>query len=1171
MYKYLVVGCGGSGGETLTYMMDQLASELAPHGIDRLPRGWQFVHIDVPAANDTKVAGIGNVVSLGGTYIATAPQSATYSVLDGSVSQTLANKGALEHTATWAPRNPAAITVPIIAGAGQMRSIGRVITLSRLKTITDGLAAAVQRLNTVEAERDLIEVERRVPGVGKFDSSAPIVVLVVSSMAGGAGASMALDVTRLLSQIPGIDPDLTGVFMVAPDVFDSLPESARGGVRANALAMLGEIVATQLGSAEPHDVAVLNALGTQTTLGGKPPFARVFPVGRKVGAEQTLFGDGSQRAVYRGLGRGLAALVASEKASGDFVSYDLGNVSGQPPNLDYLGWGIDEDLVNRVPWGSFGFARLSMGRDRYRHYAAQRISRTSVDRLVDGHLQPGSTAAAVDQLARLVDSQWDSILAGLELPRPASGVLQPGEDQQWFQTQAFPQASAWNEARSVVEAAFQTLPDPQGVAAQWLDAAGRFLSNSRPGLQSGVEEVAYKWAFNWTQDLHQRILATVRLAIPRFGLPYARAVLDRLEKYLSEQLIPRLSDTSAQAAADPGVLPPQFLHQMQAVKGTIANGHALAGQLVELVTRAVYGNTLLRSAGFAQLTLNSLAREVFAPLRDIISDALQVLERAKAEPVAAVGLANVATDRYSAWPSDNDEEVPARFDVADNEILIEPSARFSGQYEADLRNAIVSDTGGVTFDHARLVAAASVISGEWEVSGGDRPPGGLLTTLVEWRPAVFNRDPNDNQPLTPSQGRYALTLATSELVDRALAFVARRGESFDNFCSLSLYDYVRGEDGVQSSALPARHQDLIDKFTQTLSRALPLISVEPNVVSTVHQSPMEYRFKFSDIPFADNPELARDLAQAISSRQNIGSDTADIFARAIKDDKIVTHVDVFGSYQNYSPLVFDALLAPVSQQWAGTPDHGRRAFWAHRRSRPLPASLPMSRTERQAMIAGWYVGQLTGQLRIPGEPFTDPVQIWDAENSRWLDFPFPMLTPPKDFVGQRFDWLPAVLESILIAIARGQEHPLLSSIRPYRVLRGLYDATSQGPATGLLTISADQILADWLRDGETKSGAPSSVTGSTLDERADAAVVWLDTISSFTVNTFVTSSTPGRSAPAIRNRSEASSTPIFRDLAPDIVEMTAKLREVVERARRRAEDGVGFGSATATDPGLGNF
>ena len=43
-----------------------------------------------------------------------------------------------------------------------------------------------------------------VPGMGNFDPNEPPLVLVVSSMAGGAGASMALDVCRLLTLVSGL-------------------------------------------------------------------------------------------------------------------------------------------------------------------------------------------------------------------------------------------------------------------------------------------------------------------------------------------------------------------------------------------------------------------------------------------------------------------------------------------------------------------------------------------------------------------------------------------------------------------------------------------------------------------------------------------------------------------------------------------------------------------------------------------------------------------------------------------------------------------------------------------------------------------------------------------------------------------------------------------------------
>src|SRR3954470_12911137 len=120
MRKFLVVGCGGSGGSTLAFMMDQLTSELSSHKVKGIPAGWQFVHIDVPMAPDTRIPGVGNVFEQGGDYIGTGPQSGSYSVLDNALSLTMSHSQELEQIVTWAPRDPAKITVPIHSGAGQM-------------------------------------------------------------------------------------------------------------------------------------------------------------------------------------------------------------------------------------------------------------------------------------------------------------------------------------------------------------------------------------------------------------------------------------------------------------------------------------------------------------------------------------------------------------------------------------------------------------------------------------------------------------------------------------------------------------------------------------------------------------------------------------------------------------------------------------------------------------------------------------------------------------------------------------------------------------------------------------------------------------------------------------------------------------------------------------------
>src|SRR5215208_1732947 len=148
MRRFLVVGCGGSGGATLAFIMDQLRSELHAAGIDKLLGGWQFVQIDVPSAPETGPEGLANVPAQGGTYIGCGPQGSSYAILDGALSQRLAAESALDTIATWAPRHPQEVSIPISAGAGQYRAIGRMITLSKTTEIHNRVQAADPGLRT---------------------------------------------------------------------------------------------------------------------------------------------------------------------------------------------------------------------------------------------------------------------------------------------------------------------------------------------------------------------------------------------------------------------------------------------------------------------------------------------------------------------------------------------------------------------------------------------------------------------------------------------------------------------------------------------------------------------------------------------------------------------------------------------------------------------------------------------------------------------------------------------------------------------------------------------------------------------------------------------------------------------------------------------------------------
>lgn len=1165
MRKFLIVGCGGSGGATLSYMMDDLRSELARYGIKDIPAGWQFIHVDVPVGDSRQAKGLGSVGETGGAYYGTGAQGVPYSVVDAGVSRVLQQKdrSRLDLIGTWAPRGLENVTVAISQGAGQYRSVGRMITLSKSSGVFEALGNAWGKLSRPDTDVEMQRVEREVPGVGAFSPSDTPIVLVVSSMAGGAGASMAIDVCRLLTLVPGVESELIGIFMVTAEVFDSLPPSSRTGVRANALAMLGEIVATQTGAAREHDVALLGALGHSSGAGARVPFQRVFPVGKHVGAQRTLFGDGSQHAVYRGLARGLSALMRSEEASTQFVAYDLANTGSPEGQAQYLGWGENWDAL---PWGSFGFASLSMGRERYREYAAQRLSRTVVDSLVTGHMMTGSTESSPQQVARRLEEQWAHVCGQLKLPA-ASGTaaLTPQQFLTWFTSIAFPREGVAQTARALVDLhVVPQVPSPAGQPiAQWLPTLRAKLNDQRTAIATGVSKSAHELAYDWQVEFVANLEVAVVAAVSSLGVPYAIALVEQIEAYLTDTIAPALHELAARGQADLAAPPAAFLAKIGALKGTVANGEDILNQLFDVLGVGFRDGVWAQAATITEKVVYGAPTGLCEPLKAALREGLKILEQARQSEEEHLGLADVATDIYGAWPSDQQLKVPARFEVANNEVLLTKAAEFPARYIGDVVGS-VKDAPDPSI--ATAMAVQQVTSGVWPTTDADGSPRGLLTIGQSWRSAAFVVNPHTQQTEASTNAMFHLHVAPAEILDRARAFVLRGGVSFDNFCRVSLRDYVLGTDSATESELRERYADIGAKFREALVLARPLISVSKTAVNTLHGGDMQYRYKFSEVPFKDTGGVAEDFVRAIESTPDIDESSLRVLNSAMTANDRVTRVDIFGSYPNYSPLAFDSVLEPVAREWLSKPEQGRAGFWRWRRSRPLAAALPMGDAERHAMVAGWFVGRATGRIRIPLEPFDQPVQIWDQAAARWVSFPHPLLTPPdtaytKSVGFGKNDWLPAVLESVLIAFARAHEGQGMESLKPYQLLRGLADSRSTGPSAGLGTASATIMLADWLRDGETGTGLPSGVKGvaahQTIGERVELTRAWFEDIMGFASREYLAPGDHGAVGGGvfsiISTREHASAMPLFHDVAGDAVDELKRLVELLPMAAEAAK------------------
>ena len=1153
MRRFLVVGCGGSGGLTLQFLIDQLRAELADLGIDKVPSGWQFIHVDVPATPDGVGQGLPPVVtdqlrdSGNGWYTPMSYPGATYPDVASNVESTLAERSKLAELATWRPL-PREVTVPVDRGAGQRRAIGRMLTLSKARYIRETLMRAWDGLS--RPDDGLSRLADLISPTTKGSINDQPLVFVVSSMAGGAGASMVLDVCRLLSSIQDISGQEIALFLYTAEIFEQIPAHLRAGVEPNAAAMMGELIATQCGSAAASDIELFGALGVAMRADSRRPFQLVVPVGARVGGDGALFGDGSQAGVYRGIGRGLAALMMSGVATNGFSAFDMGN---DPPAIERrdLGWGV----TNPLTWGGFGYASIALGRERYKEYAAQRLARQVVDRLVSGHLPPGAQQAETGRLEALVeDTYWPLFAdkAGLPPTRDFEAV-----QRWWRQVQ---QTTIASDPARIVDSQLGTTANLSSAtpAAEWMQGYAARLNSLRDPVDASIIAASDRWAFEWYKQLRGAVFAALETIIARAGLPVARLVLERLAAEANGWT--ELLRSEGAAVVNPVAIGADILARFQALgRGLVHAAHgdivALQASQIKTVQRALAS----RNAARAAEVLASLQVGHIAPLRDACAESLSLLEQARADLSAEAGIAHLRTDDYQLWPS-GEGAVPQRFSESYNEVLLTSPSGFEATFLEHLR--LMDRTAAPTDALAKL--AEQLLAGEWTTTTSAEVPSEFVVVDLEWRPRSIDPDAGGREQQI---GAYHLALTPAQVMERARTFVGAVDAPISQYVRQSLHSVM------QAGEYDPRQ--LIAAFEQALLLARPLAAVNRHTVLRVQGSEVRYHYKFSAIPFRN--ALGEQLAEVLKAAPEVDESTMGRLEDALTEDSAATRIDIFGSYLQLSPLAFTSLLAPVARRWNETiTQAARQDFWKSRRARRLPGVLPVGDAHRRAMIAGWFVGRLTGQIRFPGEGenYGHTFQIHDRASGSWLSFPEALLSAPGGIdTLANVDRLPAVLESMLVAMAACHEYHELEPLRPYRLLRELYDDNENEPTEeiapemhGLVmdqTIGAEmmprlsghQALLRWVMGGEVPPGGVSAIAEAASPEegpaqRRDAALEALRAQREAVGRDYLAAGQLG--APggghfsALTRPDQLARVPLVHELAPDIYLVLGSLCEFVE-------------------------
>ena len=808
--KQLMIGLGGAGGLTLRHTWLEIERRLHSVGwTSGMPDAFQFLNIDVcdvPEQGPPETSGVleGAQHLLGLAHFPTMYQAHD--------AQLVAEEGVLPSLVGWRP-NPETVNPEIWQGSGQRRAVGRVVALNHLDQVKQAMDQALTIMSTPHAAHELSAVDalagNDLPPIG-----LPGQVTVVTSLGGGAGSGMILDVWDILAGLAFGDRAWLrdGVSVLfAPDV---LPPSARGpGLLPNSLAAMSEFLAAFVheGPTDEREAPVLEAagIGTGHIRGRRSTPFNVLIGGRNGGG----LAFASQHDAYRMVGRALGALATDVELQ---YRLDAHRVSAQGPAARL---GIDpsvEATGGSNLASSFGYATLSLGQRHFTRYSAERLADATADRVLHAHVQRHGDRPplAEDQMIhQRAEAVLDSFSAECGLPNAdaeSTAILDAlrGEGGADFRQQLVGATGRFTE------------PFPP---ARWAEIVLAVADELEARFRSEVEEQRLRRTQAWVLEIQDQVLeATAQLMVEEGG-PVAVVCL-------------RLLDTSVEMAAS--VLNQEMssltvrLEQMSSGVETLVRGidhpmvaldHPVLQEAVELAARWLQGRSEIWLRELVVPLLHDLRQHLLEPLRQAVHHAVGGLNQVEEEQRRG--------RRRVLW---QDGEVPPHLRPAHHEVvLVDPEGwnqRYADSMVATFGGLIEQLGGGSTAGRqAEEGAIREVLTGAWPHLG--QSTGNLAQDLIERRQDWVPLLGGVRAERRPQEASFSVGLDRQALLYRSTEWCGgRTGPIADGFHE-SIATHLDGGDPALVAERTAAFSGALE---QALLVARPHVSVDQATVASVH-------------------------------------------------------------------------------------------------------------------------------------------------------------------------------------------------------------------------------------------------------------------------------------------------------------------------------------------------
>lgn len=1075
---FLVVGIGGSGGKTVRALRQALQFKLDQAGWDGdWPDAWQILHIDSPTTPD----GLSFPAALlpQEDYLSLVPNGVGYEQVYNSIVKGLGQKD--KHEVERPLPSPADVKIPISLGAGKVRAVGRAIAVAGMDDIHKRVRVSISRIQSASAIAELSQITQLF-GAQVANPSDPTVI-IISSVAGGSGAGMFIDVAEAVKAAIGNAPWAFEIFslLFTPDVFQELGDDLVSTMVPNTMTAVSELLSgywrnnpTQ-GTLATYKKNGLNVpQDVKSTIGP----AYNYIIGRKTSGAQPVDFE-SQDGLYKALATSVAAWMTDPAVQDDIASFAFQMFLTDSKNTqDTTGTSGSQGL----PLSSLGFSRVSLGTDRFAEYAAERIAKQALGTILNQHLaQDGAKKikteaqwiehfAGIHEGAFLADSGLDELT---DANNQVIEALQPSTLE--LQTQL---------KSAITAAVSQGMPKGGHSFEKWVALIGNAFDVNIAGLLDDLAKLRHEKIRSWVEAMPQKLARLVSVTTAQQGLP------------VTANLTARLLNQTREAAQELLVERDQHLREASELKRLVSQALGPASSMTSIpvnhpaVAQALYQAELaFHHSGMADLRqdaselLLDLADNLLGPLEKTLSQGLSALRSA----TSAQKLPTNETNPYAGWPDFSEKKVDSRFNPAPNESMLIDTSNFCSEFESLIEESI--NDSNLT---ASKVVIEQVVAGSFIEEISKLPENKQWRTLSLkqiWIPKnrLFQVRQSSGQP-----AMFHMVTDHMEFLNIARKWMMVPGRAFKSFIDLTITDYLKANNDI------ALQSERGKKFAAGLEAAIqssdPLVDLDQSLLLEAHGRIGDKRAICSGIPIDSSSPLKAGIdAVLVSNNYNPSSGWYSSGTRAANAKSIEIFTQMTTSISAV-PMV--SIFEPILREWKkSSGDYNkRRTFLNQRRGRSLPEFIPANETQWQTMINGWFVGRLLNQLNLDKDSSTydskgPKISVWMGAGEGMGDFPFPLLSAG---IVRQIDDLPAsILESLIIAMAYCHDVGSLEPLAPYHRLfelgGGAQDQWSD--------------LQNWVLDGKTAQNAPTPLAeragtpDMSLQERQDVCANYFTELS----------------------------------------------------------------------------